>query len=846
MSENLSNVDSFENDFQTENSLHLEQHKILLGSIEDFTKAINNVHLENDLEIKNLRSSLSIQLNSNSIRDFKEKSQTFKEINMLEIDQDMYSKESCADSHFEKFDSDLDLSNLMKSNKRDAIPNKIFMSEHDYDRDKKIQESPEKSKAFKKKTKNSPNPKDFAGKLKLSLNNLDKHSCKLFESTKEPAIKNSESLCNIENKIFEMMKSNEEYLEGQDKINFDSEYVSGESKNIESLKKDLEKKANVNICEYIKNSHDCYLSYSTPYFYQNVNSFKASRQNSSANSNKDNYKSCTTKGSQKTSNFVISEPLFQNSQKSQKDSVENENKIDLVKETNYINLKEDFIKKEICGESTNSSKKNFKVIGKSEEALNKLIQKFEINSIRNSLENPHAIIPVSSFDLKTHESNTTHNQPEKLPHEDDKLLQNNILIEDLDETSPTKNNEKVQSQENCTKRIVRKISKAQIGAKDPNIIDQSERPDLSVMKQNLESYTESVGLAKNKDISESYQSRNYNDNSLSKNKIGTYHSKGKKCTKQIPKGNQNVNSRYNERQTYSNCINDSTYGSTSGFKSGFDFHSNSIQQESSLKVLSSNIEDDFSRFHVDLSHYDHSEYVENDETEKNVENDQLYIQDPNKLNPNIYQDEEEIKIVNIETCEYDTYKSPDNQEHFYKKENLLPDGCISSRSIETKKSIKKLYPNKNLNQKKQNMSQKNFENIIYNDENKENELNAFWDMKNIDTEKITNKLSDLTSLKSEKILKAVKNKVKNCSTFTHNRISSKNLTKNKFIKNFTIDSKIFNTNSSSLNVETQHDHEKDSHNQNTTKNSDFYNSKKLENQSKCNLNIQTLGQLQTQ
>ncbi len=74
MSENLSNVDSFENDFQTENSLHLEQHKILLGSIEDFTKAINNVHLENDLEIKNLRSSLSIQLNSNSIRDFKEKS----------------------------------------------------------------------------------------------------------------------------------------------------------------------------------------------------------------------------------------------------------------------------------------------------------------------------------------------------------------------------------------------------------------------------------------------------------------------------------------------------------------------------------------------------------------------------------------------------------------------------------------------------------------------------------------------------------------------------------------------------------------------------------------------------
>ena len=61
-------------EFQSDNSLHLEQHKILLGSIEDFTKAINNIHLENDLEIKNLRESLSVQMNSNSFPDLNQKS----------------------------------------------------------------------------------------------------------------------------------------------------------------------------------------------------------------------------------------------------------------------------------------------------------------------------------------------------------------------------------------------------------------------------------------------------------------------------------------------------------------------------------------------------------------------------------------------------------------------------------------------------------------------------------------------------------------------------------------------------------------------------------------------------
>ena len=61
-------------EFQSDNSLHLEQHKILLGSIEDFTKAINNIHLENDLEIKNLRESLSVQMTSNSFPDLNQKS----------------------------------------------------------------------------------------------------------------------------------------------------------------------------------------------------------------------------------------------------------------------------------------------------------------------------------------------------------------------------------------------------------------------------------------------------------------------------------------------------------------------------------------------------------------------------------------------------------------------------------------------------------------------------------------------------------------------------------------------------------------------------------------------------
>lgn len=53
--------DSFAEEYHTENSLQLEQHKLLLGSIEDFAKQLNNIHDENDMEIYKLRNSLSIQ-----------------------------------------------------------------------------------------------------------------------------------------------------------------------------------------------------------------------------------------------------------------------------------------------------------------------------------------------------------------------------------------------------------------------------------------------------------------------------------------------------------------------------------------------------------------------------------------------------------------------------------------------------------------------------------------------------------------------------------------------------------------------------------------------------------------
>ena len=569
-------------EFQSDNSLHLEQHKILLGSIEDFTKAINNIHLENDLEIKNLRESLSVQMNSNSFPDLNQKSQTLKEINMLGHDQDCFSGQSCSESGLGKSEHDIDLLNMI-DNKKNLMSNKIFMSGQEYEREKNIQESPQRSKAFMKKNSVSPKPNDFTGKLKLSLDNLKMHSNKLFESKKDQANKHSESLCSdLENKISELIKFNEKDLEDQEKIDFDSEFVSGESKDLESLKKNLE-----NNYEMIKNSPDRYLSYATPYFYQNLNSIKVSRQNSSANSYKDGNKIFLKQSSQKTSNFLINEPFQVNSQNSIKNEVCSQNKLDLNKELKSVNLTEDSTKNEKIDIGSTSSKKAFKKIGKSEIALNNIIQKFEAISLRNSVENPNAVIPVSEFEIKTYESNTLRDQIETKEQEDSKLLQNNILIEDLDESSSNQNQEKVQNLENCTKRMVKKISRAQIGTKEPNIIDLSEVPGNLKTKQNQD--TAKI-KCENKDFSESYQSKNNNESIMLKKRIGSQskNSRSQIWSKNISVQSQNrTKSRYNEIQIDSNCKHDSTYGSTTGFQSKSGFLSESLQQESSLKIQSS-------------------------------------------------------------------------------------------------------------------------------------------------------------------------------------------------------------------------------------------------------------------
>ena len=217
-----------------------------------------------------------------------------------------------------------------------------------------------------------------------------------------------------------------------------------------------------------------------------------------------------------------------------------------------------------------------------------------------------------------------------------------------------------------------------------------------------------------------------------------------------------------------------------------------------------------------------------------------------KLKESIYQDEEEIKIDIIETCEYDTYKSPNPYLPPSSQRNLKPDGFISSRSNETKKSIKKLNHKTNASRKQVNLKHKCFENISYNDENKENELNAFWDMKNIENDKITTKPLDKSNLNSENILKVVKNKVQNCSTFDVNRRKAKNFNVNQKCNNFSIDSKTFDTNSSSLNNETHIDPKKSLYNKHNINHLDFHNSKTTEDKAKCNLNIHALGQLQTQ
>jgi hypothetical protein len=62
-------LDSFSEEFRTGNSLQLEQHKLLLGSIEDFAKEFGDAQDENDAEINRLRSSLSIQLVSHTSRE---------------------------------------------------------------------------------------------------------------------------------------------------------------------------------------------------------------------------------------------------------------------------------------------------------------------------------------------------------------------------------------------------------------------------------------------------------------------------------------------------------------------------------------------------------------------------------------------------------------------------------------------------------------------------------------------------------------------------------------------------------------------------------------------------------
>ena len=61
-------LDSFCEEFRTGNSLQLEQHKLLLGSIEDFAKEFGDAQDQNDAEINRLRSSLSIQLVSHTSR----------------------------------------------------------------------------------------------------------------------------------------------------------------------------------------------------------------------------------------------------------------------------------------------------------------------------------------------------------------------------------------------------------------------------------------------------------------------------------------------------------------------------------------------------------------------------------------------------------------------------------------------------------------------------------------------------------------------------------------------------------------------------------------------------------
>ena len=95
--------------------------------------------------------------------------------------------------------------------------------------------------------------------------------------------------------------------------------------------------------------------------------------------------------------------------------------------------------------------------------------------------------------------------------------------------------------------MVKKISRAQIGTKEPNIIDLSEVPGNLKTKQNQD--TAKI-KCENKDFSESYQSKNNNNESIMlKKRIGSQskNSRSQIWSKNISVQSQNrTKSRYNE------------------------------------------------------------------------------------------------------------------------------------------------------------------------------------------------------------------------------------------------------------------------------------------------------------
>ena len=179
--------ESYYEDYNSEHdhSLQLDEHKIQLGSIEDFAKEIRSLHNKNDMEINRLRDSLSL---NKPVTKLFESSQNF-------------------------------------------LTNENIFSHKNFDN---VQQDEAKYQKDYKNHQNSPE-------------DVSKHS----------------PCTELENKISEMIKNNEKYLQDLDHKKVDQPYQASEVKNEEYTS---------------TNSNDFYNSYWTPCFNHNNNSQKIQQQ----------------------------------------------------------------------------------------------------------------------------------------------------------------------------------------------------------------------------------------------------------------------------------------------------------------------------------------------------------------------------------------------------------------------------------------------------------------------------------------------------------------------------------------------------------------------------------------